>query len=144
MNSWEDYRGDTDLVNILKKVAFIPHYDSCPDNETYLTPLDDSRNEKLRCCNEIFSWQNEELLMTLVGPYQSFYFPPPYMRTAQAHRMMVDLSMPTELTKDGLIRIVSDIESAAHSIRSIFDPTSNYSADSQTRTSRHRDNEGER
>jgi hypothetical protein len=80
---WATYRDDAELLTILKTIAFVPSWDSSkasyPNPDPSLPSSLSSgchHNEvvpQYRRANELLSWENEALLETLKGPYQSRY-----------------------------------------------------------------------
>jgi hypothetical protein len=81
---WATYKDDAELLRILKTIAFIPSWDSSKNSHPSPDPSLPSslssgchHNEVMpqyRRANELLSWENEALLETLKGPFQSRYF----------------------------------------------------------------------
>jgi hypothetical protein len=108
---WGTYRDDTELVELLRRVAFVPSWMmSSPDGGGDEVMLDLAQ---YRSPEVLFSWRNEALLETLQGPSVAAYFVPPSMRTEQWHGMLTDLGMQSDLDKTSTVRIAKDIEESA-------------------------------
>jgi hypothetical protein len=81
---WATYREDAELLTILKTIAFVPSWDSSkasnpnPDPSLPSSLLSGCHHNEVvpqyRRADELLSWENEALLETLKGPYQSRYF----------------------------------------------------------------------
>jgi hypothetical protein len=104
-SQWELYRGDPQLLQLLKVIAFIPAYsDSEEFAETKEPDISYDLSRPLRKPDQLFSWTNRDLYNALAGSQQNEYFAPPSLRTPAWHSVMVDLGMPLELDKESLMR----------------------------------------
>jgi hypothetical protein len=106
-SQWDLYRGDNQLVQLLKSIAFIPSYQDSTGEE--FTESKDPEglydlSRPFRRPDQLFSWTNRELFNALAGSQQNEYFPPLTLRTTTWHSVMVDLGMPLELDKESLMR----------------------------------------
>jgi hypothetical protein len=77
-NHWDKYKDDKELVESLKKIQFIPSWILLDNSGTVEELVDLS--EQPRAANELFSWNNTELLDVLSGSQEGNYFPPPSLR----------------------------------------------------------------
>lgn len=109
LNQWSIYRNDTQVIQQLKQVAFIPAYKDINNNigsfeETKGDELYDL-SKPLRKPDQLFSWTNHDLFNALNGLQQNEYFAPPNLRNPNWHTLMTDLGMSSELDKESLIRL---------------------------------------
>jgi hypothetical protein len=80
---WDSYRGDPDLVNLLKSVAFVPSYTLLSNNDIMdQRPADENLDfsRPFRKPDQLFSWTNHDLMLALPGPSQQEYYSPPSLR----------------------------------------------------------------
>ena len=107
-SKWGTFRDDEALLKTLRDIAFIPRWEySCNEsNENIEIVVDGSP----RRANELFLWTNDDLLEALNGPSECNYFPPPSLRLAELHPMFSDLEMASELKKDTLLKLATDIQ----------------------------------
>ena len=81
---WDTYRNDTDLIELLKGVAFVPAWYAIPESDIDATTTTEilDMEKPFRRPQDLFSWTNSDLLAALHGPYQNEYFAPPSIRYA--------------------------------------------------------------
>jgi hypothetical protein len=131
---WGAYKGDAELIQTLKAVAFVPAWDSSSltassSNESaaaadvaagpkvVVNTLPDCHygedTPSYRAAAELLSWTNADLLDALRGPHQSRYFAPPSIRSTAMQQMLTDLGMEAELKAEQLLKIAKDIEASS-------------------------------
>ena len=116
---WSNYSDDAELVELLKRVPFIPAWAMSSTDGTGVEVILDTAPH--RSPDTMFSWKNDALLEALQGPDVAEYFVPPSMRSNQWHDMLTDLGMQSDLDKTSTIRVAKDIEAAADSMEDVGD-----------------------
>jgi hypothetical protein len=121
-SQWANYRDDVELVELLKRVAFVPSWTtSSPDGSGEEVLLDLA---PYRAPEALLSWRNEALLEALQGPHMAVYVAPPSMRSEAWHDLLTALGMQGDLDKAAAVRIAKDIEESSAEVETILDENS--------------------
>jgi hypothetical protein len=97
MNDELETLDDADTPPLVREVSVeeLTRSEKLRSQENAYLNNDDGRNDDatLRAPGDLYSWKNKDLLEMLRGEHQARYFAPPWLRSTDIHKMMMDLGM---------------------------------------------------